>query len=317
MKFSLTETVSILMVDYPYTLKLTAPITVVINGNINTGGKVLFGATISLRATNEVSAIILSGANAIAGNRPTIASVIAIRGVSRARLLGATITLRGSDRRPLTGTVMICTGSERVVNSTIARFGTMANGKLATGINSRDICNNGCECVSRFTRVSSSRGTGTRRLTRRNGAPLCFYGKGGFLNVVTITSVVGRSNGRTIGRLGGVNIHIMVLANSGRGATGTITGGTSVSRIITKILPRNGRGGMGRLGGCNGITVINSNVGSTPTLADTSLNVTVKTKASITVSTTSIMLMGDHLTSIPTAVELNETALHGVRRGLF
>lgn len=160
-------------------------------------------------------------------------------------------------------------------------------------------------------------GRRTRQLTRRKGAPLFFKEGGRFLNVVTITSIVGRSDPRTIGRLRGVKVRIIVLAKSGRHATGTVNRRTNISRIVTNILPRKGRRIVHGLGRGKGITVMNSNVGSTPTLAETSVKVTVKTKASVTVSTTSIILVGDQLDSIPTTVHVDHTALHGVRRGLF
>lgn len=109
----------------------------------------------------------------------------------------------------------------------------------------------------------------------------------------------------------------MVLANSGRHATGTVKMRTKISSMVTNILPSNGRDIVHSLGRRKGITVIKSKVGSTPTLAETSVKVTVNTKASITVSTTSIMLVGDQLDSMPTTVHLDQTALEGVRRGLF
>lgn len=64
------------------------------------------------------------------------------------------------------------------------------------------------------------------------------------------------------------------------------------------------------------MTVINSNVGSTPTLTATSINVTVNNNASITVRATSVTLLGDHIASVTRLVTLSHTAVHGVRRGI-
>lgn len=317
MNCTLTHKVSILMVSYPYTLNLTAPITVVINDNLNTGGNVLFGATTSLRRANEVRVITLSGANAVAGNRPEIASVVPGNRAARGRLLGTTTSLRGGDRRPLTGTMVSCTRDGGVVYSSMSVFGTLPKGNLDNAMGKGGVFTNGLGFVGAGTRVSPNGGRVTRELSNSNGAPLFFTLSNGLLNVVTITSIVGSSDPGTIGRLEGVKVHIIVLANSGRHATGTVNGSTNISRMVTKILPDNGRRTVGGLGGLNGITVINSKVGSTPTLAETSVNLTVNTNASITVSTTSIILVGDHLSSMPTTVELDETALEGVRRGLF
>lgn len=309
--------------DYPYTLKLTAPITVVMKGNGNTGDNVLFGATTDLRTANHARVITLSGANAVADNRPGIASVIPSRAFFRRAngrtktLLTVTTSIRTGDRRPLTGTVVRHTGASRVTITRIASFDTIMKGNLATVLTNGVVGTKGLTFIDGFMGISSSVHTGTIRFSGRKGAPLFFTTSSELYNVVTITSAVGRSDPRTIERLGGVNVEIIVLANSGRRATGTVKGRTKISRIVTNILPSNGRTIVEGLGGRNEMTVINSKVGSTPTLAHTSVKVTVNTKDSITVSTTSIILVGDHLVSMPTTIQLDHTALAGVRRGLF
>lgn len=66
------STISMLMVTYPYTLKLTAPATLVINVNGTTDRRVLVGSTITLRRVHGISMIMLSGAKALARKRPAM-----------------------------------------------------------------------------------------------------------------------------------------------------------------------------------------------------------------------------------------------------
>lgn len=313
----MTHNVSILIVDYPYTLKLTAPMTVVIKGKVNTGGKVLFGGTITLRGTKGARVMTLSGAKAVAAKRPHIASVLPTRNCAGHSLVRLTTSLRDSDRRPLTGTIVRRTGTAKVSRATMRSFRTLPKGNLFTIHKRSLLLNKDISCVGRGMAMSSALLSRTRGLTRRKGAPLLFTGGRAYTNLVTMTSALGRSDPRTITRLHSVKVHIVVLAKSGRHATGTVNTRTNISRIVTNMLPRNGRTRVHGLGRRNGMTVIKSKVGSTPTLAQTSAKVTVNTKASITVSTTSIILMGDHLQSIPITVHLDQTALQGVRRGLF
>lgn len=117
-------------------MNLTAPITVVIKGKVNTGGKVVFGATISLRRAKGARVITLSGAKAVADKRPGIASLLPTSKVARRRLLFFTGTLRGGDRRPLTQTVLTGTrrGKRTRRGDRVARFRTIPKGNLSKGL---------------------------------------------------------------------------------------------------------------------------------------------------------------------------------------
>lgn len=312
--FILTHKVSILIVDYPYTLNLTAPITVVINDNGKTGGNVLFGATRDLRIYNGASVIYLSGANAMARNGPDMASVVS---PGSRRLLSCTCTLRDGDRRPLSGTIVNCYRSGGVGLLRYSSTGILTNGNLYNAMGNISIRNNGSGCVRAIYTIPTRCVRSTHELSTDKGAPLFFTTNNSFVNLVYISSAIGTADGRTISSLGGVNMSIIVVANSGRAATSSVTYRINVSGIVTGILPSNGRRGIHTLSSFNSITVINSNVGSTPTLAETSANVTVNTNASITVRTTSIILVGDSPGSVSHTIALSEGIIEGVGRGLF
>lgn len=133
-----------------------------------------------------------------------------------------------------------------------------------------------------------------------------------------MTSAMGRDDLHTVGGLRGVKVRMTVVAKSGGQATRTVTGRINVSQILDRILPRSGTGRIGGLRSRNGgMKVINSKVGSTPTLTRTSMKVTVNSNASMTVRSTSIILVQDSLVSMPATIRLDGSAVQGVGRGLF
>lgn len=151
-----------------------------------------------------------------------------------------------------------------------------------------------------------------------NGNVVCFNYRGRLLTVVTISSPVGTASTRTIGRLGHRNVSVYVLANSKRHATLTMSSQLKVRHFMTSTLPSSGTRFVHRLRlRKGGITVMNSNVGSSRTLTLTSIDVTVKGKASVTVSMTVIALVASSLLLLPGTFRLSGRAMGLVRRGLF
>lgn len=148
-----------------------------------------------------------------------------------------------------------------------------------------------------------------------------------FSNFITVISPLHRSIPNTIRHYHGTNVRLGVLANSGVIATATVTGRLNVlsrqrvtirthrvrrvdSRrlshrvnhvhIVTHDAPIVGVHIIGTLGTRNGIiTIANSNVGSTPTVGGTSINVTVNvTNARISGRTDSVIVLSSSFTAV-------------------
>lgn len=137
------------------------------------------------------------------------------------------------------------------------------------------------------------------------------------VTIVSVTSQIHSDTHAAVSHLRRVNVRTIVVANSTRTITYTITRSLNVSHCCTHILPRSGIGHVGRLGGRTPATFINSNIGSTTTLLRTAVKLTVKTKAGITVRSTSLILVrSSPLSTIGTLI-LTGGACHGVVRGLF
>lgn len=278
----------------------------------------MFHGNRTLRTLRRIGIVTISGANALARNGPALASFRIRRKFRRRRILHVITSIRTGSRRPVTMTVIRTTRRRGVDLLPVATFSSIAKLKVGTRIANRAVRVNTSHCVGRLRlSIAPFRGR-TTHLKRRNGAPLCITVSRGLTTVVTITSPVGSAACATVTNLRRLNLGITVVANSGQRATRTVTTGLRVSRIITRILPSKGMSTLHRLRRrCEQITFINSKVGSTPTLTRTSINLTVKAKASITVRTTSIILVSNDLRNIPGTVTLDGTAVGGVQRGLF
>lgn len=69
---NLFTTLSMLIITYPYTMKLTAPMTLTTNLGGTTHGRVLVESASTLRRVHGISIIMFSGAKALARKRPAM-----------------------------------------------------------------------------------------------------------------------------------------------------------------------------------------------------------------------------------------------------
>ncbi len=304
---------TILIVTYPYTLKLTAPATIVINANLNTSGNVLVHGNRILRILRDIGITIFSGAKALAINGPSIASTVTSRGV-----VSLTTSTRLSSARPLSLTILGCTSRGNVGCRGPSDFGGRSNGNMVTGVNASRILMKGTRFLG-STKVSATGfPMGTRGFVHSNGSIIFVTMGNRYGNLLTVSSALGDGSRGALASLGGRKVGAMVLSNSGHLTTRFVNGRINTSGICTRILPSNGTRVVGRVhGGCNAILVINSNVGSTITLSRTSINYTIKGNDSVTVRDSSIILVGSSVSSIKETIGLDHLAVEGVGRGLF
>lgn len=156
------------------------------------------------------------------------------------------------------------------------------------------------------------------RCRSSKGDVICFKHRGSLLTIVTVGSRLQIASVRTVQRLHVRSVRVYVLAKSNRHATSSITNDLNVVHFITSTVPSSGRSFVRGLRLRNGaITVMNSNIGSTRTLDYTSMDVTVKGKASALVSATVVALEASSLLLLPGIFQLSHRAIDLVCQGLF
>lgn len=301
------------MVDYPYTLIVDVPLDFFTKVNKTDRRKVLIGKSGCLRTLSGAGCIIFSGAKALA--RKVFRIIKMRRGrVRRGRLLRCTTLTRDTSSRPVDGDVRgTCNGS--LSHSHIDRVRRVDKGKVATGMSKEDITTKGTGLVSHLN-VPCGAYRGMKAVVRLTVSNRC-------TKRVIVSSIRGPASGRTVTGLGRTKVRgAVVLAKSTGRITSRITTSLNVSRIRDRLLPKSGirrmrelltRGPTGR-----GLTFIKSNVGSTPILKETSVNVTVKTvKSSTTVRTTSIILVSSSPLGVIGTVQVSGGYLKVMCRGVM
>lgn len=267
-----------------------------------------------LRTLGGIDIIIFSGANALAGNIFRITGVVPTTKCRGRRMLRCTTRTRDCSGRPVTGSVLTaCKGP--VSRGRFSSFRRVSKRNVDIVIRKGGVLTNGDGLVR-------SRGvTCTTYSTTKAG--FCMTTSNDCMNYVLVTSRIGPSDGYTVTRLGGVNIRgAIVLANSSRQVNGSITSRLNLSTCCTRLLPSRGIRGLRVLSGRgqrnDGLTFINSNVGSTPILTHTSINVTVKNlNSSTTVRTTSIILVASRPSGLMRTVSITGTAGQVIVRGVI
>lgn len=274
---------------------------------------VLVGKSGCVRALTRAECVTFSGAKALAGNGFRIGKIRRGR-VRGRRLLTCTTVTRYTSSRPVDGDLRrTCNGP--VSHGHIEGVRRVDKRNIGTTMSKRVITINGSGLVGRVG-VSCIPYRDVKAVLRITISKEC-------TNRVIVSSIVGPRTHRTVTTLGQGNVgRAIVLAKSAHQATRGVTGSINISRMCDRLLPTSGIGGIRRLlthgKRGRGLTFINSKVGSTPILAQTSVNVTVKTvNSSTTVRTTSIMLVSSSPLRVTGTVLLSQGYLHVICRGVI
>lgn len=272
-----------------------------------------------LRTITSTSAVIFSGAKALAGTAPAIGRVITFDRCSRGSLLHVTTYLRRRFPRSVTGTIMSTTGRERLSRRRVrSGMRCIITRKVSSSVSSGGILVKDDRFVFRSRKYAvPSRCRSECSSLGPRCSRLCLTVRGRLITIVYVRSPLHRRTTRVIHGLGGTNVHgVIVVANSDRHATTTVTGHINISRCCTRILPRSGTGFIrGRGTRKEGMVVVNSKVGSSPTLSTTSTKVTVDSNTRVTERVTSVAVTTSSLHRIIALGLLTGTVVGQVRGG--
>lgn len=287
-----------------------------VSHTLHTG--IVAGSNGTIRATKSVSALLLSGANAVAVNGHGTAGFRATPKMSRHDFMRTYLLTSLSSRAPRNGSVMRLKHRSKVqvqglgaANTHVVGFATRAGySNISLSSNAR-VHGKTFSTVHQVTRGTKGAFPGRIRravTTVSNGknAPLIMYIGRRIAKIVRLRSVVGPNVRRHFRHLHGVKIGAIVIAKSGPLATGCVTRGTKMSSFVTRTGPRSGVRCVQERRRTNGlITVVNSKAGSTPTLTRTGINMTVGDNARTTGRTNGVMSLSGSPAGLVRVIRVN------------
>lgn len=276
------------------------------------------GSNGTMRATNSMSALLLSGANAVAVNGHGTATFCPITNLSGRTFMRTYLLSSISSSAPRKGSVVRLKHRLKMHvhalparKTHVVRFATRAGySNVSLGSKAR-VHGNTFSTVHHVTLRTNGRFPRRARsvvqgVSNGNKAPLIIDVGKRVTNIVRLRSVVGPNVRRHFRHLHGVKIGAMVIANSGPLATGCVTRGTKISSFVTRTGPRSGVGCVGGRRTTNGLmTVVNSNAGSTPTLTRTGINITVGDNARTTGRTNGVISLSGSPAGLVRVIRVN------------
>lgn len=287
-----------------------------VSHTLHTG--IVAGSKGTMRATNSVSALLLSGANAVAVNGHGTARFRATPNISLRHFMRGYLLSSLSSRAPRKGSVIRLKHRSNVhvhglgaTKTHVVGFATRAGYSNISLTSKARVHGKTFSTVHGVMRDTKGGFPGRIRrvvsaVSDGNNAPLIMYIGQGMMNIVRLRSVVGPNVRRHFRHLHGVNIGAIVIANSGPLATGCVTRGTKMSSFVTRTEPRSGVrcvGGRRRTKGL--ITVVKSKAGSTPTLTRTGMKMTVGDNARTTGRTNGVISLSGSPAGLVRVIRVN------------
>lgn len=287
-----------------------------VSHTLHTG--IVAGSNGTIRATKSVSALLLSGAKAVAVKGHGTAHFCPTRKISRRTFVRTYLLSSMSSSAPRNGSVVRLKHRSNLQvhglgasNTRVVGFATRA-GYSNVGLGSKArVHGNTFSTVHGVTLSTKGPFPGRARSVVRavadgKNAPLIMDIGGGVTKMVRLRSVVGPNVRRHFRHLHGVKMGAIVIAKSGPLATGCVTRGTKMSSFVTRTGPRSGVRCVGGRRTTNGlITVVNSKAGSTPTLTRTGIKITVGDNARTTGRTKGVISLSGSPAGLVRVIRVN------------
>lgn len=314
---ALSHGISVLVISCPCALGLATPVAIMVASGKGARNGILFKSASSIEAAGRITAVALDKTGTLTEGRPTVCDV-----VERSdRLLEVALALETKSEHPL-GKAIAAYAEERLGPPlSTENFQTFAGGGLTATLSGKNIFGGSVKFALERLEVDAEKEDVSRiadRLSKEGKTPTVFGQDGHLLGVIALSDKLRPESAQMVAQMRNMGLRVVMLTGD-RSATAEAVGRMAgVDEVMAELLPGDKSGAVQALTAeGERVAMVGDGINDAPALASADLGIAVGAGTDVAIDSADVVLMGDGLSELPSALRLGRAALTNIHENLF
>ena len=312
LEFSLSAAISVLVISCPCALGLATPVAIMVGTGRAAGLGVLFKNAATLEQLHRVDTVVLDKTGTLTTGKPVVTDVIAAS-VTQTQLLRIAASLEEKSEHPFA----------RAIVQKVAHLSNIQGEEFET------LPGRGVTAVIAGTRYYG----GNVRLMQEKGiavpeyphlaengkTPLYFASeKGEFLGAIAAADVLKQDSTDAVKAMHGMGLKVVMLTGDNEKTAKAIASAAGIDQVIADVLPTDKASAVRALQQQgNKVLMVGDGINDAPALASADVGMAIGAGTDIAIESADVVLMGDSLLGICSALQISRATLRNIRQNLF
>lgn len=314
---ALSHGISVLVISCPCALGLATPVAIMVASGKGARNGILFKSASSIEAAGRVTAVALDKTGTLTEGRPTVCDVIE----RSDKLLEVAFALETKSEHPL-GRAIAAYAEERLGSPlSTENFQIFAGGGLSATLSGKNVFGGSVKFALERLVIDAEKEDASRiadTLSKEGKTPTVFGQDGRLLGVIALSDKLRAESTQMVAQMRNMGLRVVMLTGDRRATAEAVGRLAGVDEVMAELLPGDKSGAVQALAAeGERVAMVGDGINDAPALAAADLGIAVGAGTDVAIDSADVVLMGDGLSELPSALRLGRAALTNIHENLF
>ena len=314
--YALSRGISVLVISCPCALGLATPVAIMVGGGVGARCGILFKNAEALETLGRCRTVALDKTGTLTKGELRAVDILPY-GVSEEELLQVAYTLEHKSEHPISGAVVRLAKSRGITPCDSEDFEALVGAGVYAKISNEDCYGGSLKFIKGVAHMGDGELAKCEALASDGKTPIIFTRGGKCIGIISVADEIKQDSKCAAEELKKMQIEpVMLTGDNARVAT-AVAKATGIERVYAELHPTEKADAVAELcqQGCT--AMVGDGINDAPALTRADIGVAVGAGVDIAIDSAEVVLIGDTLSSLVSAVKLSRRTLKTIKQNLF
>jgi len=316
--YSLLAFVAVLIIACPCSLGLATPTSIMVGTGVGAEMGILIRKGTALERAGKIDTLILDKTGTLTMGTPVVTDLIPAGGMEPDEILRLAASAEKGSEHPLAHAVMDEAGRRGMTVTDPADFEAFSGFGIRAHLEGMDLLFGNQGLMSDHGIPFTGMEEEIRRLSAQGKTPMLLAVQGELKGIVAAADTLKQEASETVSLLKRMGVQILMMTGDRSETARAVAGQAGIDEVIAEVLPEEKAFEVKRLQKRDlKVAMAGDGINDAPALAQADVGIAMGTGTDVAVASADIILMGEDLNLIATAIRLSKATMRNIKQNLF
>lgn len=311
--FAVARAISVLVISCPCALGLATPVAIMVGSGVGARRGILFKNATALEEAGRVKTVILDKTGTVTKGEMSVTFVSAR---DEDELLSVAYSLEYMSEHPLGRAVVKYAEEHGAKRLDIDDFTTLSGRGVSGKLGEDDVYGASYDYAKTLIKLDISAEEEYKRLAFNGSTPLVFIKGGVYLGMIAVADTLKDDAKDGVSALISAGLDVVMLTGDNERTARAIADEVGISHVVAGVLPDGKEAVIRKLCEEGKVAMVGDGINDAPALTRANVGIAVGRGTDIAIESADVVLLGDRLTDVATAIGIGRSTLWNIRENL-
>ena len=315
--FALARGISVLVISCPCALGLATPVAIMVGSGIGAREGILFKTAESLELCGRAKCVVFDKTGTVTRGTPEVTDVLPYGEYKEAELIALASGIEVFSEHPLALAVREYADKMGMTPREVTDFTALSGSGVKGVCDGRELLGGSLEFINGIYDVNEEIKETAKRLRDGGKTPLIFTLGGELVGAIAVADSIKNDAKAAVTELREMGVKVVMLTGDNERTAKAIAKAAGIDEVIADVKPDGKEAVIRALSKEQKTVMVGDGINDAPALTRADVGIAMARGTDIAIESADVVLVGDRLSGVPTAIRLGRKVLKNIKENLF